>query len=242
MGKYDYIESNLIRLRNSVAKVCTGCGRDPKSIHIIAVSKTFPVDAVASALDYNQLDFGENKVQEMLDKQKTLEDRILHWHLIGHLQTNKVKYVIPFVFMIHSVDSFKLAAEIQQRAAKADKVVKCLVQVNTSGEDQKSGCEAQHALKLVKEISVFENIKVRGLMTISKMMNNRKDESERKVVRENFKVLKNLFDEIGSVNIAGVDMKYISMGMSDDYDIAIEEGSNMIRVGTSIFGIRNSDN
>ena len=144
--------------------------------------------------------------------------------------------------MIHSVDSFKLAAEIQQRAAKAEKVVKCLVQVNTSGEDQKSGCEAQHALKLVKEISEFENIKVRGLMTISKMMNDSKDESERKTVRENFKVLKNLFDEIGSVNIAGVDMKYISMGMSDDYDIAIEEGSNMIRVGTSIFGIRNSDN
>ncbi len=240
MGKYDYIESNLIRLRNSVAKVCLGCGRDSKSIHIIAVSKTFPVDAVASALDYNQLDFGENKVQELVDKQKALEDRILHWHLIGHLQTNKVKYVAPFVFMIHSVDSFKLAAEIQQRAAKVGKKVKCLVQVNTSGEDQKSGCEVQHALKLVKGISVFENIKVRGLMTISKMMNDKKDESERKIVRGNFRVLKDLFDEIGSAGINNVEMKYISMGMSDDYDIAIEEGSNMIRVGTYIFGIRNS--
>lgn len=239
MGKYDYIESNLIRLRNSVAKICSGCSGDAKSIHIIAVSKTFPVEAVASALDYNQLDFGENKVQELVDKQKVLEDRILHWHLIGHLQTNKVKYVVPFVFMIHSVDSFKLAAEIQQRAAKSGKVVKCLIQVNTSGEGQKSGCEIQHALKLVKEISVFENVKVRGLMTISKMMNDKNDENERKTVRENFGVLKNLFDEIGSVDIGNVDMKYISMGMSDDYDIAIEEGSNMIRVGTSIFGIRN---
>jgi PLP dependent protein len=238
MGKYDYIESNLIKLRRSIEKVCAGCNRDPKNIHIIAVSKTFPSEAVAAGLDFNQLDFGENKVQELVDKQKDFEDRIINWHLIGHLQTNKVKYVVPFIFMIHSVDSLKLAAEIQQRASKINKIVKCLVQVNTSGEDQKSGCEVKHTLKLVKEISAFGNVKVKGLMTISKIMNDEKDESERKVVRENFKTLKNLFDEIGSMNIPNVDMKYISMGMSGDYDIALEEGSNMIRAGSAIFGAR----
>jgi pyridoxal phosphate enzyme (YggS family) len=249
MGEYDYIENNLIRLKRKVEKVCASSprvsdskeswtNRDAKSIHIIAVSKTFPVEAVAAALDFNQLDFGENKVQEMADKHKQLEDRILNWHLIGRLQTNKVKYVVPFVFMIHSVDSFKLALEIQSKAAKLGKKIKCLVQVNTSGEDQKAGCDIQHTLKLVKEISQLENIKVRGLMTISKMMNDEKDEAERKVVRENFRTLKNLFDEIGSLNIPNAEMKYLSMGMTSDYDIAIEEGSNMLRVGTAIFGNR----
>jgi pyridoxal phosphate enzyme (YggS family) len=128
--------------------------------------------------------------------------------------------------------------EINSKAAKIGKAVKILIQVNTSGEDQKSGCEVKHALKLVKEISVLENVKVRGLMTISKMMENEKDESERKVVRENFRVLKSLFDEINELGIKNVDMRYLSMGMSADYDIAIEEGSNMIRIGTAIFGER----
>jgi hypothetical protein len=238
MGMYDYIEGNLIKLRKSVAKVCDGAGRDSKSVQILAVSKTFPWEAVASALDFNQLDFGENKVQEMADKQEKLSDRIINWHLIGHLQTNKVKYIVPFVYLIHSVDSLKLAMEIQARASKIGKVVKCLVQVNTSGEDQKSGCEVQHATKLVKEISVLENVKLKGLMTISKMMENDNDPAERKVVRANFKTLKDLFDDIGSANFENTDMKYLSMGMTSDYDIAIEEGSNMIRVGTAIFGSR----
>lgn len=238
MGDYDYIENNLIRLKKKVDKICTAAGRNSKEVYIIAVSKTFPTDAVASALDFNQLDFGENKVQEMLGKHTELEARIVNWHLIGHLQTNKVKYIVPFVFMIHSVDSLKLAMEINTRAAKAGKKIKCLVQVNTSGEEQKEGCDVKHAHKLVQEISLLENIKVRGLMTVSRMMNDEKDESERKIVRDNFRTLKDLYDEIGAANIPGVEMKYLSMGMSSDYDLAIEEGSNMIRIGTAIFGNR----
>ena len=241
MGVYDYIENNLIRLRKDVDKICTSCGREAKSVHIIAVSKTFPVEAVAAGLDYNQLDFGENKVQEMTDKHETLKDRIINWHLIGHLQTNKVKFIVPFVFMVHSVDSLKLAMEISARAAKIEKVVKILIQVNTSGEDQKTGCDVKHALKLVKEVSILENVKVKGLMTISRMMTDEKDDGERKIVRENFRALKNLFDEIKDANIENADMKYLSMGMTSDYDIAIEEGSNMIRVGTAIFGTRSYD-
>lgn len=237
-GQYDYIENNLLKIRQKVAKVCSLVNRDPKEIYIIAVSKTFPVDAIGSALDYNQLDFGENRVQELLEKETEFRDRIIHWHLIGHLQTNKVKNIVPFVFMVHSLDSLKLAQKIQTEAAKIDRIVKCLVQVNTSGEDQKTGCDPKYALMLVKEISALGNIRVKGLMTIGKMMENEKDPAERELVRGNFRMLRELFEEIKSHNITGVDMKYLSMGMTSDYDIAIEEGSNMLRIGSAIFGKR----
>lgn len=237
-GQFDYIENNLLRINQKISRVCLLTEKDPKAVYIIAVSKTFSVDAVASALDYNQLDFGENRVQELLEKETEFRDRIIHWHLIGHLQTNKVKNIVPFVFMIHSVDSLRLAQKIQIEAAKINRIVKCLVQVNTSGEDQKTGCDPKYALMLVKEISAFENIKVKGLMTIGKMMEVEKDPQEREIVRSNFKTLKNLFEEIKSHDIPGVDMKYLSMGMTSDYDIAIEEGSNMLRIGSAIFGKR----
>lgn len=237
-ANYDYIEKNLLRIKRKIERICTNCGRNPSEIYIIAVSKTFPAEAIISALDYNQLDFGENKVQELAAKQQVLENRILHWHLIGHLQSNKVKDVVPFVFLIHSVDSFKLAQKINSEAAKTGRVIKCLVQVNTTGEEQKSGCDIKHTLKLVKEISVLENIKVKGLMTIAKIMEDEKNEDERNVVRQNFRDLKEQFEEIKSLDIPNTDMKYLSMGMSSDYDIAIEEGSNMLRIGSAIFGNR----
>jgi pyridoxal phosphate enzyme (YggS family) len=240
LGKYDYIEYNLIRLKRSVKKVCDNISRDPREIYIIAVSKTFPPDAVASALDFNQLDFGENRVQELVQKEKEITGRIIHWHLIGHLQSNKVKYIVPFVFLVHSVDSFKLAQRISIEAAKINRVVKCLVQVNTSGEEQKSGCSANEAYKLVQEISKLEFVKVKGLMTIGKLVDDYKDEAQRNIVRENFRILKNLFEEIKAAAVPGTDLKYLSMGMTSDYDIAIEEGSNMIRIGTAIFGERHS--
>ena len=235
---YDYIENNLIKLRKRIESICKSIDRNPKEIHLIAVSKTFPSEAISSALDFNQLDFGENKVQELVSKQKELADRILNWHLIGHLQTNKVKYIVPFVHLIHSVDSLKLALKIQNEAAKIDKIVKCLVQVNTSGEEQKSGCDIQHALKLVKEISNLENVKIKGMMTIGKLILEDADENERFVIRENFRTLKRLFDEAKSLCLKNVDMQYLSMGMTSDYQIAIEEGSNMLRIGTAIFGKR----
>lgn len=238
-GQFDYIENNLISLRSKIRRICDKCLRDPKEIYVIAVSKTFPADAIASALDFDQLDFGENRVQELARKEKEITGRIIHWHLIGHLQTNKVKFVVPFVFMIHSLDSLKLAQKIQSEAARAGKTVKCLVQVNTSGEDQKTGCDPKHTLKLVREISAFDNIKLRGLMTVGKIMTDEKDPDQREIVRSNFRALKDLFDEIRSVEIPNVEMKYLSMGMTSDYDLAIEEGSNMLRVGSAIFGIRN---
>jgi hypothetical protein len=235
---YDYIEANLINLKKKIENVCRSAGKNHAEIHIVAVSKTFSSDAVASALDFNQLDFGENKVQELVQKQQELEGRILNWHLIGSLQTNKVKYIVPFVYLVHSVDSFNLALKIQSEAAKIDKSVKCLVQVNTSLEEQKSGCSISETMKLVREISTLDNIKIKGLMTIGRMMEVENDEAERLIVRKNFRVLKNLFDEIKSADIPNTDIKYLSMGMTQDYDIAIEEGSNMLRVGSAIFGMR----
>lgn len=237
-GEFDYIEGNLLKVKQKIKKACEAAGRDYKEVYIIAVSKTFSTDAISSALDFNQLDFGENKVQELTVKQKFLEDRIIHWHLIGHLQSNKVKFIAPFVFLIHSVDSLKLAQKIHAEAVKAGRIIKCLVQVNTSGEEGQSGCDAKYAVKLVREIALLENLKVKGLMTIGKIMENEKDENERNQVRENFKLLKNIFEEIKALNVQNVDMKYLSMGMSSDYTIAIEEGSNMIRVGSAIFGKR----
>jgi len=189
-------------------------------------------------LDFNQLDFGENKVRELLNKQKKFSERIINWHLVGHLQSNKVNFVVPFVFLIHSVDSFKLAQKINIEAAKINTKVKCLIQVNTTGESQKSGCELKDTLKLAKEISQLENIRLKGLMTIAKIMENEKSQDERNIVRENFRALKEKFDEIKYMAIPNTDFKYLSMGMTSDYDIAIEEGSNMLRIGSAIFGER----
>jgi PLP dependent protein len=235
---YGYIEQNLLILKKRIASVCKNCGRDSNEIYVVAISKNFPIEALSSALDYNQLDFGENRVQELLDKQKQLEHRIMNWHLVGHLQSNKVKYIVPLIFLVHSVDSFKLALKINSEAAKASRKVKCLIQVNTSGETQKSGCSTREALKLAKEISGLPNIKLRGLMTIAKMISDDSPQSERATVRENFRTLKSIFEEIKSLDMPQVEMKYLSMGMTSDYEIAVEEGSNMLRIGTAIFGKR----
>jgi pyridoxal phosphate enzyme (YggS family) len=235
---YGYIEQNLIALRKRIAKICTDCGRSPGEVYLIAVSKSFPVEAAASALDFNQLDFGENRVQELLGKQKALEHRILHWHLVGHLQSNKVKFIVPFIFMIHSVDSFKLALKINSDAEKINRKIRCLVQVNVSNEPQKSGCRPTEAVNLARQMSELPFVRLKGLMTIGRMMSDESSNSERNKVREDFKILKEKFDEIKSLNLPGSDMKYLSMGMTADYDIAIEEGSNMVRIGTAIFGRR----
>jgi pyridoxal phosphate enzyme (YggS family) len=238
VASYDYIEANLIKLKKNIDRVCRSVERDAKEIHIVAVSKTFPAAAVASALDFNQLDFGENRVQELIVKQKEIQGRIINWHLVGHLQTNKVKYIVPFIYLIHSLDSLKLALKIQTEAAKLGKVVNCLIQVNSSGEEQKSGCEIKEALKLVKEISIFDNVRIKGLMTIARLIPENAGENERNAVRENFRALRELFNEIKVLCIPNVEMKYLSMGMTADYEIAIEEGSNMLRIGTAIFGER----
>ena len=239
VSKFDYIESNLLRFKLELAEICAKFDRNPEDITIIAVSKTFPSDAVICAFEHGQAEFGENKVQELVDKQKDTVEKKLNWHLIGHLQTNKVKFIVPFIYLIQSLDSLKLALKIQSEAEKTGRIINCLIQVNTSVEEQKSGAEMSETLNLVKEISGLGNMRIKGLMTIAKFIDDYNDESQRNIVKGNFRTLKLLFEEIKGYNIPNVDMKYLSMGMTSDYDMAIEEGSNMLRIGTAIFGQRN---
>lgn len=228
--EYSYLKENYDSLINDIRQICVENGRNADEIKLIAVSKTFPPEQIKAVRDFGQVYFGENKVQELRDKRDALKDEDIRWHLVGHLQTNKVKYIADFVELIHSVDSLKLAGVIDEQAFKHGRVIDILVQVNTSGEDQKSGVEPTDAEKLCRDISMLKNIRLRGLMTIG-MFTDEED-----VIRENFRVLKKLFDAL-KPSFEGFD--YLSMGMTSDYRIAIQEGANMLRVGSAIFGNRN---
>jgi pyridoxal phosphate enzyme (YggS family) len=228
--KYDYLSENYSELITDIKGVCSQVGKNYEDIRLVAISKTFPAEEISEVHRLGHRDFGENKVQELKSKYDELKSENINWHLVGHLQTNKVKYIADFVSLIHSVDSFKLAEEIDKHAKKAGRRINILVQVNTSDELQKSGIEPADAKNLCKEISVLENVSLLGLMTIG-MFTDVED-----IIRENFRILKDLFDDL-KVNYPG--FKYLSMGMTSDYRIAIEEGSNMLRVGSAIFGKRN---
>jgi pyridoxal phosphate enzyme (YggS family) len=227
------LKDNYYRLKKDISGVCENAGRNVEEIKLIAVSKTFPASEISELYELGHKDFGENKVQELDDKEKQLKDKNIFWHLIGHLQTNKVKYIIDYVSLIHSVDSLKLAEEIQRRASGAEKMIDILVQINISGEESKYGIEPDQAKDLCSNIRKFENIRLRGLMTIGKFTD---DENE---IRNNFRLLRTVYDELKPVNN---DFKYLSMGMTSDYRIAIEEGSNMLRIGSAIFGERDYSN
>jgi len=226
----DYQAENLKLLKNDISALCRKFGRDESEITLVAVSKTFPVSDILKIHSQGQLDFGENKPQELEEKHKEITQKDIRWHLIGHLQTNKVKKIADYVHLIHSVDREKLADEIQRQAEKRNKILDILVQVNTSGEEQKSGIGPASAEKLCRYIAGLDNIRLKGLMTIGKFTD------DKKIIRENFQALKKIFDELKT---GFKDFKYLSMGMTDDFDIAIEEGSNILRIGSAIFGNRN---
>jgi len=231
MIQEDYIKSNIEEVRKRVEKAALKSGRNPGDIKIIGVTKTVDTDRIMKAIDAGIVDLGENRVQELLEKYDKI-NRECRWHLIGHLQTNKVKYIIDKVSLIHSVDRIELVQEIQKRAEKIGRIVDVLVQVNVAEEESKFGIRTSEALDFVKEVSRFENIKVRGLMTIAPLVEN--PETVRYVFRE----LRKLLIDIRQENIDNINMDFLSMGMSNDFEIAVEEGSNMIRVGTAIFGRR----
>lgn len=226
----DELRSNYESFLNDLNDVCNSLGKNLNDINIIAVSKTFSAEDIITVNGLGQNSFGENKVQELVQKFEEIPSPEIKWHLIGHLQTNKVKYIIPIVYLIHSVDSLKLAVEINKRAESAKKKINILVQVNTSGEDSKSGVQPEKTEELCNEIAVLSRINLCGLMTISKLDGT--DEE----IRKNFHSLKILYDKLSSEH---KNFKYLSMGMTSDYRIAIEEGANMIRVGSAIFGNRN---
>lgn len=203
-----------------------------QEVVLVAVSKTKPASDIQSLYDIGVRDFGENKVQELCDKYDVLPKDI-KWHLIGHLQTNKVKYIVDKVELIHSVDSVHLAAAIEKEAAKKDVVVNILVQVNVANEETKFGLDYEEVLGIITEISKMPHIKIKGLMTIAPFVDDGEDN------REVFSKLKQLSVDVSAKNIDNVSMDVLSMGMSGDYIVAIDEGSTMVRVGSSIFGERN---
>jgi pyridoxal phosphate enzyme (YggS family) len=227
------IKENLSKVRSSIDEACSKAGRDSSEVTLLAVTKTVDIDAVNEALENGVSDVGENKPQELMRKYEQIGDK-LNWHLIGSLQTNKVKYIIDKVSMIHSLDRESLCEEIQKQAEKIGRIIPCLVQVNISREESKHGLYMEEVLDFVRKVSIkYKNITISGLMT---MAPNTEDEDE---IRATFRGLKELSNEIDAQNIPNVNMDELSMGMSHDYKIAIEEGSTMVRVGTSIFGARN---
>ena len=197
----------------------------------VAVTKTHPADIINKAINANTTDIGENKAQEIMDKYDQVKP--VRWHMIGHLQTNKVKYIIDKVDMIHSVDSLKLAKEINKRAANHDKIMDVLVQVNSAQEESKFGVTSEETGELIDAILAnCPNVKICGLMCIAPFDENPDN------VRKYFAELKKLYDDYKKIEHDNLDFKYLSMGMSHDYNVAIEEGSNLVRVGTAIFGER----
>ncbi|MCR5673200.1 MAG: YggS family pyridoxal phosphate-dependent enzyme [Lachnospiraceae bacterium] len=225
------IKENLKEVQERIEEAEIRAKREPGDVRLIAVSKTKPVEMLREAYDAGIRDFGENKVQEIVDKYPQLPDDI-RWHLIGHLQTNKVKYIIDKVYMIHSVDSFKLASEISRQAVKKGVVANILIEVNVAGEESKFGVSPEDTALLCEQISALENIKIRGLMTVAPFVD---DGEENRAV---FSALRELLVDIQGKNIDNVSMDCLSMGMSGDYTVAIEEGATFVRVGTSIFGAR----
>lgn len=226
------LKENLANVEKKVNEACAKAGRKREEVTLIAVSKTKPVDMLQEIYDCGVRDFGENKVQEMCDKIEVLPDDI-KWHMIGHLQTNKVKYIVGKTKLIHSVDSLKLAQEIQKQAVKKDVTVPVLIEVNIAEEESKFGIKKEGTIDLVKSIAELDHVKIMGLMTIAPYVENPEDN------RLYFRGIKQLSVDINNQNIDNVCMDILSMGMTGDYEVAIEEGATMVRVGTGIFGERN---
>ncbi len=219
-------------VQGKVLQACQRSHRNPEDVTLIAVSKTKPLEALREAYEAGARDFGENKVQELVEKIPNLPADI-RWHMIGHLQRNKVKYIVDKVYMIHSVDSFKLAEEISREAVKKNLTVKILMEVNVAQEDSKFGVSVEEAPQLAGEIAKLPGISLEGLMTVAPYVSDA--EENRKV----FSQLRQLAVDISGKNIDNISMNVLSMGMTGDYEVAIEEGASLVRVGTGIFGERN---
>lgn len=227
------IAENIKILRNRIQQTCLRCGRRPEDIRVVAVSKTFPVELIQEARAEGQTDFGENYVQELKAKQGSLLDEHIRWHFIGHLQSNKVKHIAEYAHLIHSVDSVALGREIDRQAELYGRRQDVLVEVRTTDESTKFGVLQENAIALVQELAQFSHLRVCGLMTMGPFSNEPNDS------RPSFRRLRQLRDEIQSVGIDGVTMDWLSMGMTHDVEVAIEEGATIVRIGTAIFGNRN---
>ena len=224
------IKDNLVRVYDRISKAAERAGREASSIRLIAVSKTRPPSMIDEARRAGVMDFGENRVQEALEKIRPEYDAA--WHMIGPLQRNKAKSAVRVFDMIHSVDRLSLGQELDRRLQAAGRVMPVLIQVNTSSEETKAGVEPDRALEFAEQLSVLSGLSVRGLMTIPAFSSDPED------ARPAFRLLRDTRDRIASAGVSGIGMDVLSMGMSHDFEVAIEEGADMIRVGTAIFGPR----
>lgn len=231
------VAENIREVEAKIAAAAEKSGRKAEDVLLLAVSKTKPVELIGEAVKAGCVSLGENKVQEIMEKYEpmmeyTPEGDRIHWHLIGHLQTNKVKYIIDKVDMIHSVESLKLAEEIEKRAAQKGVVMDILIEVNMADEESKFGVKPEDTEALLREISKMEHIRVRGLMTVAPFVENQEEN------REVFRQMRELLVDMNGKKIDNIKMDTLSMGMTGDYEVAIEEGATIVRVGTGIFGER----
>ena len=234
MSKSELIALNWAEINLKASQAAIASDRSPDDILILAVSKTNPVESIIDAMSVGISHFGENYAQELRDKQQDIVNRKAtqpRWHFIGHLQTNKVKYIAPYVEMIHSVDSLKLAVEISKEAQKNNRTIDILLQVNTSAEESKSGCTPDEVYKLAENVFQLDFINVRGLMTIGSFA------EDKAIAISEFKLLKSLRDKLQDLH-PNQNLSHLSMGMTNDFDLAIKEGATIVRVGTAIFGSR----
>ena len=223
------IKNNLEIINEKIKKAALKANRNPEEIKLVAVTKTATMEQIKEAINAGVKIIGENKVQEAKKKYQILTADI-EWHLVGHLQTNKAKYAIEIFDCIHSVDSIKLAIEIDKRSLQFGKTTNVLVEVNVSGEETKYGIKPEEGESFLKEMSEFSRIRVKGLMTIAPIAEDKEE------VRPYFRKLGGLFEKIKSKNLKNIKMEYLSMGMTEDFEVAIEEGANMVRIGRGIFG------
>ena len=226
------IKENIDNVLEKVSAAAVRSGRNPEDITVIAVSKTVDADRAREAAEGGLINLGENRVQELISKYEQLSDIDVKWHLIGHLQKNKVKYIIDKVDMIHSVENLELANEINKRALQHNITANVLIELNIGEEESKFGIGEEGVYEFLKSMEQFENIRVLGLMTVAPYSENPED------VRWVFKKMKKISDKISGMKLKNTEMKFLSMGMTNDYEIAIEEGANIVRIGTAVFGER----
>lgn len=222
------VANNYAEIKQRVASACKRAGRNPDEVTILAVTKTQPVDKINQAVDLGLTQLGENRVQELISKYDSVKDGA-SWHLIGSLQTNKVKYIADKVCMIHSVDSLRLAEEIDKQCKKINKVMDILIEVNVSGEETKHGIAPCEVENFVKDLSHLKNISISGFMTMAPF------DAPEDEIRSVFANLYKMYVDISQKKYDNINMRYLSMGMSNDFEIAIEEGANIVRIGTSLF-------
>ena len=226
------IQKNIADILKNVEASARKVGKTLADITVIAVTKTVDCERAKEAVSAGLNNLGENRVQEFMNKYEKMDNSDISWHIIGHLQTNKVKYIINKVKLIHSLDSVALAEEIDKRSGQRGVVTEVLIELNIGEEESKFGIKNYELIDFIKSVENFENIKISGLMTVAPYMENKEE------VRWVFKEMKRLYDLVSDMNFKNVKMKYLSMGMTNDYDVAIEEGSNVIRIGTAVFGSR----